>query len=184
MLLLRQSIAALAVEEGRAVIEEEVDGPEDSQPVSEQARRLKSSSLLWFISSRPYVPMADVRRRFGLETDTGTLLYDEEGTVHFGLPRQAAETLLDLKRKQKVGLQYDLEYATRIVVGAYPIRIRLSAPLPSGRTYQPTVVLSPVPGPVVKLDEALPNQVPLPPTVPPPHAGRPFSSGQRRRRRR
>ena len=119
-----------------------IDNPptsiDDEQLLLEQARRVKSSSLLWFISSRPYVPMADIRRRFGLATDTGSLLFDEEGAVHIGLPPQAAETLLDLKRKRKIGLQYDLEHAMRIAVGAYPLRIRLSPPAPSSRVYQPT----------------------------------------------
>ena len=97
---------------------------------TEGGKRVKASSLLWFISSRSYVPMADIRRRFNLFTESGALLRDEEGVVHIGLPRQAAETLLDLKRRRKVDLEYDLEHAARIAVGVYPLRIRLLPPPP------------------------------------------------------
>lgn len=165
------------------VVEAEATGTDDVEPLLELGRRVKSSSLLWFISSRPYVPMADIRRRFALQTECGSFLFDEEGSVHIGLPRQAAETLLDLKRKQKVGLQYDLEYATRIVVGAYPIRIRLAPPAPPGRPYQSLGATEAVSPPAeVFADEALPLEPPLPvksvePAGPAPH-------GQRRRRRR
>lgn len=120
-----------------AVVDDDTGDLDAAPPLPEQARRVKSSSLLWFISSRPYVPMADIRRRFGLQTDSGTYLFDEDGSIHVGLPRQAAEALLDLKRKQKVDFQYDLEYATRIAVGAYPIRIRLNLPAVAARAYQP-----------------------------------------------
>lgn len=150
--------------------------------MNEQARRLKSSSLLWFISSRPYVPMADIRRRFGLATEVGTILHDDEGAVHIGLPRQAAETLLDLKRKQKVGLQYDLEYATRIVVGAYPIRIRLAPPVPNGRTSPQATAAEPVAPPFEAGDaEAMGAPVLGGDRS---EAPRPPSARQRRRRRR
>jgi hypothetical protein len=163
-------------------MEDRAVGSDDEPPVNEQARRLKASSLLWFISSRPYVPMADIRRRFGLATEAGTVLHDDEGAVHIGLPRQAAETLLDLKRKQKVELQYDLEYATRIAVGAYPIRIRLASPAPNGRVYQQAVPTEPFAAPPEAIEQGA--LVEASPAVALPHAARPLSSGQRRRRRR
>lgn len=124
--------------------------PAPDEHLVEQARRVKSSSLLWFISSRPYVPMPDIRRRFGLYTDSGTWLRDEEGPVHIGLPQQAAETLLDLKRRSKIDLQYDLEYATRIAVGVFPLRIRF-APAPA-----PTRPLQ-TPAPAISVDSVAAN---------------------------
>ena len=162
---------------------EDVVDLDDAQPLLEQARRVKSSSLLWFISSRPYVPMADIRRRFGLQTETGTFLFDEEGSVHIGLPRQAAETLLDLKRKQKVDFQYDLEYATRIAVGAYPIRIRLSPPSLGGRVFQPFAPVEAMMTPARELED---REAPaaVSPVAPPVSVGGPPATGRRRRRRR
>jgi hypothetical protein len=164
-------------------MEDRAIGSDDEPPTNEQARRLKASSLLWFISSRPYVPMADIRRRFGLATETGTLLHDDEGAVHIGLPRQAAETLLDLKRKQKVELQYDLEYATRIAVGTYPIRIRLAPPASnasSGRVHQQAApsesfAAPPEAGESALVAEASPAVASRP--------VRPLPGGHRRRRR-
>jgi hypothetical protein len=165
------------------MIEAEETATDDAEPQFEHGRRVKSSSLLWFISSRPYVPMADIRRRFGLQTECGTFLFDEEGPVHVGLPQQAAETLLDLKRKQKVGLQYDLEYATRIVVGAFPIRIRLAPPVSFGRPSPPPGALEPPPAlPEVFADETLPAEAPLP--TPAFGAAEVAPQGRRRRRRR
>jgi hypothetical protein len=165
------------------LLEDDVGDLADVQPVLEQARRVKSSSLLWFISSRPYVPMADIRRRFGLQTETGTFLFDEEGSVHIGLPRQAAETLLDLKRKQKVDFQYDLEYATRIAVGAYPIRIRLSPPVAGGRAFQSFVAAEAM---TIRVEEGEKGEAldAGPPVEPPVLPGVSPAQARRRRRRR
>ena len=163
--------------------EAEANDVDEAEPLLEIGRRIKSSSLLWFISSRPYVPMADIRRRFALQTECGSFLFDEEGSVHIGLPRQAAETLLDLKRKQKVGLQYDLEYATRIVVGAFPIRIRLAPPVSPAHPYQSPGATETASSPVDDFaGEAVPFEQPLPvkSVLPTSLAAR----GQRRRRRR
>jgi len=87
-------------------------------------RRLTASSLYWFISSRHYVPIAEIRRRFQLDATDGTLLSDDDGIIHIGLPDQAARALLDLKKKGKIGLEFAPEYELRIVVGAYPMRVR------------------------------------------------------------
>lgn len=167
---------------GRDLLEDEAVRVDEGPPVTEQSRRLKSSSLLWFISSRPYVPMADIRRRFGLATETGTVLHDDEGSVHIGLPQQAAEALLDLTRKQRVGLQYDLEHATRIVVGAYPIRIRLTPPASNGRPYQQAPTSKPSAASSGAVDDEV--AVEAPPQAAVPRTSRPLTSGQRRRRRR
>ena len=165
------------------MLEDDGGDLDDEQPALEQVRRVKSSSLLWFISSRSYVPMADIRRRFGLQTETGTFLFDDEGSVHIGLPRQAAETLLDLKRKQKVDFQYDLEYATRIAVGAYPIRIRLSPPAAAGRVAQPFAPAEAMVTGVraVEDGEASDAVSPVAPPIPP--SGPPAPARRRRRRR-
>jgi|GEM_PF-3571978 hypothetical protein len=175
-------LAAIARFGAHAVIDDTLTSSDDEQPVLEQARRVKSSSLLWFISSRPYVPMADIRRRFGLATETGSLLFDEEGAVHIGLPRQAAETLLDLKRKRKVELQYDLEHALRIAVGAYPLRIRLSPPAPSGRAFPSARSTPPDVAPVEDVED---DVAPLGASAPiPPAAGGVTRPQARRRGRR
>ena len=109
------------------------DTPEPALPTEElqggRSRRVKASNLLWFISSRPYVPMSDLRRRFSLDSEHGIVLHDEQGPLHVGLPRQAAEAILDLKRKNKIGIEYDTHIAMRVAIGVYPLRVRVA---PSG----------------------------------------------------
>jgi len=100
-----------------------MDGPQET-PAGDSRRKLKSSSLFWYISSRHYVPIAEIRRRFQLDSTDGTLLTDDDGPVHIGLPEHAARALLDLKRKGKIGLEYAPEYELRIVVGVFPTRVR------------------------------------------------------------
>ena len=113
------------------------DAPELALPAEEpqgvRTRRVKASNLLWFISSRPYVPMSDLRRRFGLDCEHGTVVRDEQGPLHVGLPRQAAEAILELMRKNKIGLEYDYRIAMRVAIGVYPLRVR-TVPSLSPRT--------------------------------------------------
>lgn len=168
-------------------MDDEARGEEPGAPVGERQRRLKASSLLWFISSRPYVPMADIRRRFDLHTDDGAYLWDDEGPVHIGLPLQAAETLLDLKRKQKVGIEYDLEHAIRIAVGVFPLRIRLAPPPVRMAAPPQSVAPRPMPLPPEEpppLDDQVVEPLESPPPEAPTSHETPASTGRSRRRRR
>ncbi len=126
---------------------DEGEEPGDSEDEAEvaPARRVKASSLLWFISNRPYVPISDIRRRFGLFSEHGTMLRDEEGPLHLGLPEQAAATMLDLRRRNKIEFEYDYAYEMRIVIGVFPLRVRVNeGPAPRReRADQPTSVAIP-----------------------------------------
>lgn len=171
---------------GGGALDDDEHGEEPDALTGERQRRVKASSLLWFISSRPYVPMADIRRRFDLHTDDGAFLWDDEGPVHIGLPRQAAETLLDLKRKQKVGIEYDLEHAIRIAVGVFPLRIRLAPPPP--RPVGPPRPAAPRPAPPPPeppLDDHViePLESPLAEEQSAPRQPAPTGRSRRRRRR-
>lgn len=105
-------------------------------PVAEDPRRkLKTSSLYWFISSRHYVPMAEIRRRFQIEQTDGTLLDEEGGAIHIGLPEPVARALLDLVRKGKVGLEFAPEFNLRIAIGTFPMRVRPQDPRGTDRTF-------------------------------------------------
>jgi len=59
------------------------------------------------------VPIAEIRRRFQLDATDGTLLSDDDGIIHIGLPDQAARALLDLKKKGKIGLEFAPEFELR-----------------------------------------------------------------------
>jgi len=97
--------------------------PPDARP------RLYDSSctapqLRRFIKSRAYVPMHELRRRFGIngsEDDVTPVALD--GTrVYVGLPSREGHLLGDLLRGGEVGFELSLDPVTPIVVGVYPMR--------------------------------------------------------------
>jgi hypothetical protein len=77
-----------------------------------------------FIKSRPYVPMHELRRRFGIfgaEDDVSPLAVDD-GRVYVGLPERECRLLSELVRGGEVGYELSLDPRTPIVVGVYPMR--------------------------------------------------------------
>lgn len=77
-----------------------------------------------FIKSRPYVPMHELRRRFGINgnDDDVTLIALEPGPVFVGLPRREGDLLGELLRAGEVGYELSMDPRTPIVVGVYPMR--------------------------------------------------------------
>jgi hypothetical protein len=77
-----------------------------------------------FIKSRPYVPMHELRRRFGIVGDdddvTGVKL--ELGLVYVGLPSREGGLLGELLRAGEIGFELSLDPRTPIVIGVYPMR--------------------------------------------------------------
>jgi len=60
-------------------------------------KRPSTSSLRRFITTRPYVAIAELRRRFGLDDpDAMTLLERDGQSVWIGLPEREATKLQDL----------------------------------------------------------------------------------------
>ncbi|HLH74308.1 MAG TPA: hypothetical protein VKX96_13555 [Chloroflexota bacterium] len=98
-------------------------------------KRLGKSSLLWFIRSRSYVSIPDIRRRFNLtcaEDEVSAITTPRNGTVYVGLPREAARLLQDLVREDKVGIELEAGIMANAVVGVYVMPHRGdSAALPS-----------------------------------------------------
>ena len=61
--------------------------------------KLSKSSLHWFIRSRPYVLLAELRRRFDLdEVEDVQAIQTPEGKTYVGLPDRAARLLEELVR--------------------------------------------------------------------------------------
>ena len=87
------------------------------------AKKLSKGSLLGFLRSRPYVSVADIRRRFLLETDDATPLRGPEGYVYIGLPPSAAETVRQLWSEGKIGLHFSPNIRARSVEGLYATRL-------------------------------------------------------------
>ena len=77
-----------------------------------------------FIKSRVYVPLHELRRRFGidgLEDDVSPVDLDA-GRIFVGLPPPEARLLQDLLRGGDIGYELSMDPRTPIVVGVYPMR--------------------------------------------------------------
>ena len=77
-----------------------------------------------FIKSRPYVPMHELRRRFGINGhDDEVTAVDVAGSrVFVGLPAREGGLLGELLRGGEVGYELSLDPRSPIVVGLYPMR--------------------------------------------------------------
>jgi len=80
--------------------------------------------LLRFIKSRTYVPMHELRRRFGIEGDDDdvTLIALQSGCLFVGLPQSEGALLGDLVRGGEVGVQLSMDPRSPIVVGVFAMR--------------------------------------------------------------
>jgi hypothetical protein len=87
-------------------------------------KRPSTSSLRRFISSRPYVAIAELRRRFVLDQPDDMTRLERDGVVAWiGLPDREAAKLLDLWLRDEIGLQLSVEVRAPVVVGVFPMRI-------------------------------------------------------------
>ena len=85
-------------------------------------KRLSKSSLLWFIRSRSYVSIPDIRRRFNLdERDEVSPFVSVQGRIYVGLPSDATRALGDLVREGRIGLELQPGLMAKVAVGAYVV---------------------------------------------------------------
>jgi hypothetical protein len=87
------------------------------------SKRPSTSSLRRYLTSRPYIAIADIRRRFGLEPDAMSVVSRNGTTAYVGLPEREATKLQDLWQRDEVGVQLSVEVRAPVVVGIYPMRI-------------------------------------------------------------
>jgi hypothetical protein len=88
------------------------------------SKRPSTSSLRRFITSRPFVTVAELRRRFGLDDPDAMALLSRNGTVAWiGLPDREATKLQDLWDRNELGVEMSVEVHAPVVVGVYPMRI-------------------------------------------------------------
>jgi hypothetical protein len=95
-----------------------------AQPEPGHDRGATAPQLRRFIKSRAYVPMHELRRRFGINggDDDVTVLEVEHQRVYIGLPTREGELLGELLRGGDIGVELSLDPIAPIVVGVYPIR--------------------------------------------------------------
>jgi len=87
-------------------------------------KRPSTSSLRRFITSRPYVAVAELRRRFGLDDPDAMTRLEVNGTVAWiGLPEREASKLHELWQRNELGFELSVEVRAPVVVGVYPMRI-------------------------------------------------------------
>ncbi len=78
-----------------------------------------------FIKSRAYVPMHELRRRFGIEGQDDDVTGVDMGSgthVYVGLPQREGLLLGELLRARDVGYELSLDPIAPIVVGVFPMR--------------------------------------------------------------
>jgi hypothetical protein len=87
-------------------------------------KRPSTSSLRRFITSRPYVAIAELRRRFGLDDPDAMAHIERNGTsAWIGLPQREANKLQELWQRDELGVELSVEVRAPVVVGIYPMRI-------------------------------------------------------------
>ena len=93
-------------------------------PYGDRAGQCTSPQLRRFIKSRPYVPMHELRRRFGVsgDDDDVTPVRLKLGQIFVGLPTHEGRLLGELLRSGEIGYELSLDPITPIVIGVYPMR--------------------------------------------------------------
>src|SRR5438477_454977 len=88
------------------------------------APRGLAPQLRRFIKSRAYVPMHELRRRFGINggDDDVTTVDLDRSRIYVGLPEREGRLLGELLRGGDIGYELSLDPVTPIVVGVYPMR--------------------------------------------------------------
>jgi hypothetical protein len=88
------------------------------------SKRPSTSSLRRFITSRPYVTVAELRRRFTLDDPDAMAHVQRNGTsAWIGLPDREAAKLQELWQRNELGMELSVEVRAPVVVGVYPMRI-------------------------------------------------------------
>jgi hypothetical protein len=87
-------------------------------------RGATAPQLRRFIKSRAYVPMHELRRRFGINghDDDVTAVDVDRHRVFVGLPDREGRLLGELLRGGDIGYELSMDPITPIVVGVYPMR--------------------------------------------------------------
>ena len=99
-------------------------GPGDAPANPDRNGQCTAPQLRRFIKSRPYVPMHELRRRFGIDggDDDVTPVKLDPSWVYVGLPTREGSLLGDLLRAGEIGYELSLDPRTPVVIGLYPMR--------------------------------------------------------------
>ena len=83
-----------------------------------------TAQLRRFIKSRPWVPMHELRRRFGIwgDDDDVSPIRLGDHTLFVGLPPAESAMVGELLAAGDVGYELSLDPITPVIVGVYPMR--------------------------------------------------------------
>lgn len=85
-------------------------------------KRQSPSTLLWFIRHKSYVPISEIRRRFGIDADDGAFIDGgNHRRVYVGLPAGTAQSIEKLWQQGKIGLELSAEFDASVLIGVYPM---------------------------------------------------------------
>lgn len=93
-------------------------------------KKLSKSNVLWYIRSRPYTSLPDLRRRFEINGDEMSLIEGPGGRVWIGLPERAAQIIAQLWREGKIGLERSVAVRAPVIEGVYPMHLRMTPSQP------------------------------------------------------
>lgn len=91
---------------------------------SQDGSACTQAQLRRFIKSRPYVPLHELRRRFGLngnDDDVAPVVVDGHH-LYVGLPPREATMLGELLGQGEVGYELLLDPSSPLIIGVYPMR--------------------------------------------------------------
>ncbi len=114
----------LQVERGMPVLYEAREAVEEAQeePAKPQkAKRVNSGKLFWYIRSKSYVPIPELRRRFEIGPDEMGVIQDDGQKLYIGLPQEVADMVANLRRQQKIGIECSADFEASVVIGVYPL---------------------------------------------------------------
>jgi hypothetical protein len=87
-------------------------------------KRPSTSSLRRFVCSRPYVPVAELRRRFGLdEPDAMARISRNGSSAYIGVPAREAAKLEELWIRDELGVELSVDVRAPVVVRVFPMRV-------------------------------------------------------------
>lgn len=118
--------AAVASDEPRQPANGHAGPPmNDTHGPDAQGAGCTAPQLRRFIKSRAYVPMHELRRRFGIEGDDDEVTgvdVERDQRVFVGLPDREGRLLGELFRAGDVGYELSMDPISPIVVGVFPMR--------------------------------------------------------------
>jgi len=96
----------------------------DGPPGDDGRATCTVAQLRRFIKSRPWVPMHELRRRFGINgvEDDVTPIRVRDERLYIGLPGPEARLMAELLGGGDVGYELSLDPGAPVVVGVYPMR--------------------------------------------------------------